>query len=289
MPQHSLKDKKISILLPTHNGEKYIEESINSILQQSYENWDLIIINDASTDKTAEICQHFLKKNNQIKYFENKTRMDISASLNKGFSLAKGDFYTWTSDDNLYTLDAFKIMVEQIEDNAADFVYAINQVIDENGKKQNQFIGNTLEQIYAKGQSRFGACFLYRKKIAQKVGEYSTKLLRAEDFDYFLRIADVGTVKFIPQILYYYRVHPDACSFGNHKRRAESLKQIYKKHFKVKGRQGMYEEELAAFLKKGKFSQILFLLILPFKNQKFMLYLLSLFLVKILKRIISNK
>ncbi|MFT5212615.1 MAG: glycosyltransferase involved in cell wall biosynthesis, partial [Patiriisocius sp.] len=92
----------VSIILPVYNGEKYLSKSIESCLNQTYRNIELIIVNDCSTDKTLEIVDGYLKLDSRIKVLTNSANKRLPASLNIGHLQAQGDYITWTSDDNLY-------------------------------------------------------------------------------------------------------------------------------------------------------------------------------------------
>ena len=102
--------KLISIILPTYNGEKYIRESIDSILNQTYKNWELIIVNDCSTDQTPTIVDEYATKDSRIKIINNAMNLKLPKSLNIGFKEAKGEYYTWTSDDNIFKPTALEVM-----------------------------------------------------------------------------------------------------------------------------------------------------------------------------------
>ena len=86
-------EKLVSIVLPTYNGEKYLADSIESVISQTYKNWELIIINDCSTDKTLEIAQSYAAKDNRIKVYSNDENLKVPKSLNRGFSLANGKYF----------------------------------------------------------------------------------------------------------------------------------------------------------------------------------------------------
>lgn len=198
-------DRLVSIVLPVYNGQKYISGAIDSILQQSYKNIELIIVNDCSTDSTLEILKEYEKKDARIRIVNNPQNMKLPKSLNIGFREANGDYFTWTSDDNMFKLDAIEIMVQFLENNEADMVNANCIAIDENGTEieviqqrdpQNVITGN-----------RIGACFLYTRKIAEKVGEYDPLFFLAEDYDYWIRISLQGKIDHIDENLYYYRKH----------------------------------------------------------------------------------
>ena len=127
---------KISIVLPTYNGEKYIQESIESIINQTFKDWELIIVNDCSNDDTSLIVNEYIKKDNRIRVINNNENKKLPASLNVGFNNAKGEYYTWTSDDNLYKNIALEVMYDFLEKNKKyQMVCAGMNYVDENGKK----------------------------------------------------------------------------------------------------------------------------------------------------------
>ena len=84
-------DKLVSIVLPTYNGQKYIKDAIDSVLAQSYQNWELIIVNDCSQDNTLKIINEYAQKDSRIKIINNDVNKKLPASLNIGFEAAKGD------------------------------------------------------------------------------------------------------------------------------------------------------------------------------------------------------
>ena len=120
----------ISIVLPVYNGERNLADSIVSCLEQTYRNFEIIIVNDCSTDRTLQIATEFALKDDRIKIVSNSTNRKLPASLNVGFKHSKGDFLTWTSDDNRYKPNALAEMLNQIMQNIADLVYADYDVVD---------------------------------------------------------------------------------------------------------------------------------------------------------------
>ena len=123
----------MSIVLPVYNGERYLQESIDSILSQTHKNWELIIIDDCSTDKSSSIAKQYAEQDKRIHYYRNEVNLKLPKSLNRGFSLSKGNYLTWTSDDNQFLPNAISKMVKTLKDNQADFVFASCNVIDESG------------------------------------------------------------------------------------------------------------------------------------------------------------
>ena len=123
----------ISIVLPVYNGAKYLRESIESVIAQTYPNWELLIVDDCSKDETPEIAQEYAKRDSRIRYYRNENNLRLPRNLNKGFSLTQGNYLTWTSDDNRYRPTALERMYQALqEDKKAQLVYASYDVIDEN-------------------------------------------------------------------------------------------------------------------------------------------------------------
>ena len=122
----------VSIVLPIYNGEKYMRQSIESVINQTYKNWELIIIDDCSSDNTPHIAKEYANQDNRIKYYRNETNLKLPRGLNRGFSLSKGEYLTWTSDDNMFNPNAIEVMVDTIKTEQVELVYASYDIIDEN-------------------------------------------------------------------------------------------------------------------------------------------------------------
>lgn len=200
----------ISIVLPVYNGEAYLEESIKSILRQTYSCFELIIVNDCSTDMTETIIRRYMEEDDRIILISNCENQRLPKSLNIGFAVSKGQYLTWTSDDNLYYPEALEKMVNYLKCHKEDgLVYADMNLIDETGR----IIGcrKSREGDYYK-YNCIGACFLYTKECRTKIGEYNLERILVEDYDYWLRIAQYYGVGHIEEFLYEYRIHPNSLS-----------------------------------------------------------------------------
>lgn len=176
------------------------------MLSQTYKNLEVIIVNDCSTDKTSEILVEFARQDSRIKIINNNINMKLPRTLNIGFAEAKGDYFTWTSDDNLYKNNAIERMVSVLETNSdIDMVYANYTAIDANGNETYKVRLEEPEELVI--GNIIGACFLYTKNIARKVGDYDVNLFLAEDYDYWIRIFREGKILHMDENLYYYRKH----------------------------------------------------------------------------------
>lgn len=202
-----MKTSLVSIVLPTYNGERYLRESLDSVLSQTYSDWELIAVNDCSTDGTAEILKEYAEKDARIRILTNETNQRLPRSLNIGFREARGKYLTWTSDDNYYLPEAIGEMVRALDaDPVCPMVCADMDFIAENGTVLRQAPHYDDYLIWAK--DLVGACFLYRREALTEVGEYDPSLVYVEDYAYWLAIRSrMGEIRRVPRLLYRYRFH----------------------------------------------------------------------------------
>ena len=162
-------------------------------------------MNDCSTDSTEEIAQRYAKIDKRIRVINNLENKKLPASLNIGFSNAKGQYFTWTSDDNAYAKDAFEKLRKNLIDNNVDFVFSDYQVIDEEDYiLYNQVTGPVEELPY---YNNVGACFLYKKEIQEHLKGYNVNKFLVEDYDFWLRVYWEYKMLHISESLYFYRIH----------------------------------------------------------------------------------
>ena len=249
-------NNKVSIILPVYNGAKYVGRAIDSILAQSYRDYEVIIVNDCSTDNTLEIIREYEKKDSRIKVYSNATNQKLPRTLNNGFKNATGQYYTWTSDDNTYHIDAIEKMVNILDDNPnIDLVYTDYSVVDMNGNLIKEIkVGEPSEIRY---RDIVGACFLYRRSLAEKVGEYDPDTFLAEDYDFFIRCYKESGRAF-------YHIMEDLYNYGRHDKNLSATRQseiahrafdVMMKHFDFLYSECMTKEEQIRF-----FDALLFLL-----------------------------
>lgn len=204
------KNDLISIVLPVYNGEKYLKESIESVLTQTYQRWELLILDDCSTDGSAKIAKEYEKKDNRIRYYKNEKNLRLPQNLNRGFTLAHGDFLTWTSDDNRFKPQALEKMYAALVSTNAEFVFASCRIIDGEGKEIEYIMVNESSKKKIVGMNTVGACFLYTRRAYEAVGQYDPELTLVEDFDYWQRLYTQFGAVTLEEILYEYRWHEGA-------------------------------------------------------------------------------
>ena len=222
-----MKNPKVSIVLPCYNGAKMIGEAIESVIAQTYQDWELIIVNDCSTDNTLEVAQSYAKKDQRIRVFSNEKNSKLPATLNHGFREAKGELWTWTSDDNLLLPTMLEEFVDYFDKHPeVGFVTSDLANIDINGKIISYDILPDNIQDKMPLNNCGGASFMYRSSIAKKIGEYREDLFLAEDYEYWMRLCFNTKLAHYPKVLYHYRVHTNSLTATRKQQIAEKLIQV---------------------------------------------------------------
>ena len=198
----------ISIILPIYNGEKFMAQSIESCLSQTYKNIELIIVNDCSTDDSLKIARKYQNNDNRIKIIDNSINKKLPASLNIGHRAAKGFFITWTSDDNWYEVNAIEKLHTYIMAHDCDVAYSNVKIVNANGIfERKHYYPNNASILFG---NVIGSCFLYKKEVYDSVGGYNESLFLLEDYDFWLQSIVNFRFKKIDLFLYNYRKHPQS-------------------------------------------------------------------------------
>ena len=214
----------VSIVLPTYNRASWLDRAVQSCAGQRYQNWELIIVDDCSADETPEKIAGYADP--RIRSIRNERNRKIPGSLNAGFALARGEYFTWTSDDNCFRREAIGEMVAALEaDPGVGLVYANYTTIDSEDRPM-EHVSSTHRIPAAGGPPReadrsprcitqrnvVGFCFLYRRSVADAIGTYAEDLFLVEDFDYWLRLCSRYPIKLLDKDLYLAREHPNSLS-----------------------------------------------------------------------------
>ena len=225
---------RVSVILPTYNGAKFIAESIKSIIAQKFTDWELIIVNYCSTDETLDIVTKFADQDKRIKVISNKENKKLPGALNVGFAAANGEYFTWTSDDNIARANWLETMVNALDsDPGIAMVVADMDYMDEN-EKFMETASSRYQHRNAKQLAyicNVGAAFMYRRAIADKVGKYDESTFCAEDYDYWCRIALNGNIKYIPDNIYRYRRHGGSLTATKRNQQIAKTSAINKKYY----------------------------------------------------------
>lgn len=203
-----MKNPKISVLMPVYNAEKFLKEAIDSILNQTFKDFEFLIINDASTDNSKKIIMSYGDK--RIRYFENKKNLGVAKTLNRGLRLAKGKYIArMDADDVSYSQRLEMEYNEIIKDSKVAIIATFYEVINENGKYLYLVKDACLaEEIYYTLQ--FRNCLghptvMFNKKIIlyEFNGYYNRE---AEDYDLWLRVSKKYKILKIAKVLHQLRI-----------------------------------------------------------------------------------
>jgi Glycosyltransferases involved in cell wall biogenesis len=153
----SIQDPKVSIGLPVFNGEKYLREAIDSILAQTFTDFELIISDNASTDRTEEICKEYEAKDPRVRYYRNELNLGAAPNYNRLVELSRGEYFKWACHDDLCAPEFLEKCVEILEQNSPIILcYTRTLIIDENGKPILDDFGDDLNLQMPKPHERYG-------------------------------------------------------------------------------------------------------------------------------------
>jgi len=140
-------EKLVSIITPAYNVEQYISETIASVINQTYSNWELLITDDASTDNTIQIVEAYLAKDQRIKLFKLKENSGAAVARNLSIKKAKGRFIAFLDADDIWLPNKLSIQVETMLTKAYSVCYSSYTKIDEHGKSRNTTV-NAMPQLH---------------------------------------------------------------------------------------------------------------------------------------------
>lgn len=211
------KNPSISVVMPVYNCEKYLREAIESILNQTYKDFEFIIINDGSTDKSPEILQEYAKKDSRIKII-NQPNSGIVVALNRGLREAKGEWVFRMDADDIALPDRFECQIDMIKRKPSTVLLGgWCQQIDSQGipLKINKYprAHNDLVKCLENLKPFFPhptACF--PRKSVIEIGGYRERFRHSEDTDLWLRLSEIGEIACIHKVVLKLRKHPDNIS-----------------------------------------------------------------------------
>lgn len=209
------RDTKVSVVMPTFNGSKYIKRAIESILAQSYTDFEFIIVDDGSTDNTAEIIQSF--RDNRIKYIYQENKGPASA-YNAGFKSTTTDYIFIMDHDDYSYPERFEKQLKYVKENKLDVCGSFFIIKnEENGfieKKRLPIIDQSIKkELLYRPWTLFNPTLCIQKYVFDEHGLYDEKIKVGYDFEYLLRISDYVFCGNIPEYLYELALHKK--SFGS--------------------------------------------------------------------------
>lgn len=227
--KHFAKTPRVSIGLPVFNGENYLEKTLDSILAQKYSNFELIISDNASTDRTQQICIAYAAKDKRIRYYRNKRNLGVSKNFNRVFKLSSGEYFKWAAHDDLLTPGFLLKCVNVLDQNPSIVLcHSKTGIIDENGKlvgiykyklrfdskKQHERFGNIIWMLYPTWVLIFGLIRASSLSMTPLFGNYI-----GSDRNLLAEISLIGRIHEVPEVLFYRRAHPQSYTDKRHSSR----------------------------------------------------------------------
>lgn len=216
----------VSVIIPVYNGEKTIRETIESVLQQTFPNFEVLVINDGSTDATLDILSQIKDSRLQIFSYPNARQ---AASRNRGLERAKGKYIAFLDADDLWTVDKLELQVKALQSNPeAVFAYSWTDYIDERGNflhpgRHITKNGNIYADLIVNNFVENGSNPLIRREVFDRVGTFDEALPPAEDWDMWLRIAACYPFVAVPTVQVLYRVTATSSSLNISKQERQCL------------------------------------------------------------------
>lgn len=209
----------VSILTPTYNTEKFIKETIQSVLNQTYQNWELILVDDASTDQTVSIIEEFAQKENRIKLFRLEKNSGNGFARNVALEKATGKYISYLDADDLWFPEKLEKQIQFLKNHNLHFTFSFYDSIDEEGKNLNRRVEAPLNLTY----NELFFCNYVGNLTAIYNADYFGKISlpasqKRQDWRLWLTILkQIGETKPLPESLAFYRIRKDSISSSKFK------------------------------------------------------------------------
>lgn len=204
--------------MPCYNVEQYIDASLTSILEQTYQNLDILLIDDGSSDRTYDILKSYEKKDKRIRVFLNEKNLGLIRTLNFGIKNSLGDYIARMDADDISELNRIEVLYAEIKkDHELDAISASAVYINTNGTVKGKVLAKGFNYGSLKFISFFSTpvihpCILIKKTVLEE-NQYNTDFIHSEDYELFSRLIFLGhKFKNLPEILYRLRINPESVS-----------------------------------------------------------------------------
>ena len=229
-------DPLVSIILATRNRAHLIGRAIQSVLDQTFQDWELVVIDDASQDKTEGTIKAWQAKDQRIFYFKNDFQSGIAKSSNKGLNITKGKYIAIIDDDDYWaTAEKLEKQVEFLEKNSDHAGVGGGLILVNKDKKETARVFKTETDEAIRKRALFAnpmanSTTVFRKDVAEKIGFYDESFNVAADWDFWLKLGKIGKLYNFKEYFTYYLIAEDNISFARQKENFKSGIRIIKKH-----------------------------------------------------------
>ena len=231
----------ISIIIPLYNHRQFVAESLDSIFQQTYNNLELIVVDDGSTDDSGEIAQKILLDSPYPYQFIQQKNKGAHAAINRGIQAAKGDYLAILNSDDRYVPRRIEVLYQQAKKTRARFLFSGVRHINADGmplapntphryyyricSKVTRFFPTLDFELLRHNRAITSSNFFFHTTLVEEIGEFAS-YITCHDWDYLLRVMLNESPKYIDQVLLDYRVHPGNTIKRENERRDQENDQV---------------------------------------------------------------
>jgi len=227
---------QISVIMSVYNGETYLKEAIESVIEQTFQNWELIIINDCSTDSTAQILADFSLKDERIKVYTNEVNLKLPASLNKAISLCCGKYIARMDADDICLPNRLEKQYKFMEENQDVALSSCRFMTVKNGVYSSGGAGGRCDNKALRAMLLVANPILHPGVIAKaevmKKFNYDTTLTCTEDLELWIRmVMENQKIQILPECLLIYRLHDKQITSTTLERQHTEVLKIQQKYY----------------------------------------------------------
>lgn len=242
---------KVSIIMPSYNHEDYVGYAIESVLEQTYSNWELVIVDDGSKDNSINIIEKYAEKDQRIRLYKQENK-GVSATMNKAILLSTGEYICFLDSDDAYHPEKLEKQFAMVEC-GFNFITTKITTIDENGEvtldssiekwfnefDHNQIFNDKIEINFLKKNYVCKASVMLKREFFDKYGLFDERLITAYDFHYWMKILKNVKITRCEEKLTYYRWHGDNETIKNNSRMKLEISLIFAELRKKISKEGM--------------------------------------------------
>jgi len=247
-------NQKVSIAMCTYNGERFLKEQIDSILNQSYKNFELIITDDCSSDKTIEIIKEYLKHDDRIKLFQNEKNLGFIKNFEKAISLCSGEYIALADQDDIWKGNKLEVFLKELKDNV--LIYSDAILIDKNSKELGRELIRSTDKELVRGRCNkafihsncvSGNTLMFKKELVQYILPIPENMSFHDIWIAFVA-SSYGTITYTDESMTYYRRYAEQVTKSTTKDYQSFFDRFKKKKFSKINMNMALQKDLKSFL-----------------------------------------
>jgi len=285
---------KVSIIIPTYNREKFIIETIQSVLNQTVKDLEIIIVDDGSTDNTKDIVKKLIEKDNRIKYFYQENCGRPAVPRNFGFKNSIGEYVAFLDSDDIWFPEKVEEQIKLFEkdkNGKLGFVDCGHIIIDENGTEMKKhynfhsYRGYIFQEFLRDNLILTPGSILIKRSVLNKLGLFDERFKFMDDWDMWLKISKYYNFDSVDENLFKYRVHKNSVTVGLPRKNKqqevlyifEKNESDYYKYFPKKIKEAYIFYCWSGDIKKGRKLISMAIHLNPYNYKNYFHYIISLF------------